>query len=186
MTSAIFVYVQRTWTSTKIVKPEQASASELNLCDVENFPITDNEPDIVRKSDNVQDKSDNSNHFLPNSRIREKPQWKRAARQRQNKKCKPPISQVNRNFHAQTPPLLTMVNQNLNNPYIGVPLYPHLISRTCTPIMFTYQPYLVQQILLPYRNIGYLSLKNQSYKNLPKTINFHVLLNPWMKITLFL
>jgi hypothetical protein len=31
------------------------------------------------------------------------------------------------------PPLLTMVNQNLNNPYIGVPLYPHLISRTSTP-----------------------------------------------------
>ena len=31
------------------------------------------------------------------------------------------------------PTLLTMVNQNLNNPYIGVPLYPHLISRTSTP-----------------------------------------------------
>ena len=41
---------------------------------------------------------------MPNSRIREKPLWKRAARQRQNKKCKPPISQVNRNFHAQNPP----------------------------------------------------------------------------------
>ena len=52
-------------TCSKIGKPDQASASKLNLCDVENFPNTDNEPDIFRKSDNVQDKSDNSNHFCP-------------------------------------------------------------------------------------------------------------------------
>ena len=60
-------------TYSKIGKPDQVTASELNLSDIENFPNTDNEPNIVRKSDKVQDKSDNSNHFLSNSLRREKP-----------------------------------------------------------------------------------------------------------------
>ena len=91
-------------TCSKIGKLDQASSSELNLCDVESFPITDNEPDIVRKSDNVQDKSDNSDNVLSNNMRREKPPWNRAARQCQNKKYKSPSSQVNRNFHALNPP----------------------------------------------------------------------------------